>query len=743
MLTKYTEKSFRFLPLLTLIGPIYPSLGLDGFPFNNRIEVLLFIISLFCIFSESKKSKSKFIYFINFLFFVSALLSYVNLQNSFDACYKTDQTPTSNFEMSFNITNGCQFSYEMPFNKEITRNDFSLNFNSDPKNARGIDFTNWNLYFFNQTGFNFYNKAFYGGQNNLDIKMHWISKGNDFERVSYNYLKQNNSLDLFDYGFVNIVEPVEPSRNWLSFGVNWNSKSSVEKQDILISYVGEVKIKTNNEVIILADSYKEVSTAKIQLEDDAYLEIDYFYRYNAGINSYPNIPYGSFSITDLNNKSLNPLVTPTESILQIINLFLLVIIFLGAITMIKTQRYNLILNASLLLIILFFYEKIPNSLTDYIEILLIGLIAYLIIYKGIYKVGNLLGIILSVSLLSVKNLNVFSNVLYSVGGSDPLKYESWSQQIVHFISLQGGENIFLYQPGYRYLISLLRLFFGDSHIAISLIGRFVFVVLIIQLFINISKRSKGQNIFLYINLIILYIYFSTYSSKLNLYSSLSEWPTWLIGLTLAIYIFKKDLSFKDIIFISSLIGLCFLIRENQLPGLLILFTIFLLKIKKQKQFIFVSTAILGTMFSLPFIHNLVYGGRFVLNQDVFTSGYYYLSPRDLLFNYLEVKEQLIFQLSFLTANPFYEGVTVMAGKIFPIAVLFILFQWIFVVIQSYFYITSNKIEKLLYILLPLGFLTPHIFYQVHTYFPRHIIQGYLFMNIATLYIKTRSTENEL
>ena len=105
--------------------------------------------------------------------------------------------------------------------------------------------------------------------------------------------------------------------------------------------------------------------------------------------------------------------------------------------------------------------------------------------------------------------------------------------------LSRGENIFLYQPGYRYLISLLRLFFGDSHIAISLIGRFVFVVLIVQLFINISKRSKGQNIFLYINLIILYIYFSTYSSKLNLYSSLSEWPTWLIGLALAIYIFKK------------------------------------------------------------------------------------------------------------------------------------------------------------------------------------------------------------
>ena len=107
-----------------------------------------------------------------------------------------------------------------------------------------------------------------------------------------------------------------------------------------------------------------------------------------------------------------------------------------------------------------------------------------------------MGISLAVSLLSIKNLNVFSNVLYSVGGSDPLKYESWSQQIIHFQSLQGGENIFLYQPGYRYLLSLLRLFFGDSHVAISLIGRFIFVLLLLLLFINLAKMVREKNLFI-------------------------------------------------------------------------------------------------------------------------------------------------------------------------------------------------------------------------------------------------------
>ena len=47
------------------------------------------------------------------------------------------------------------------------------------------------------------------------------------------------------------------------------------------------------------------------------------------------------------------------------------------------------------------------------------------------------------------------------------------------------------------------------------------------------------------------------------------------------------------------------------------------------------------------------------------------------------------------------------------------------------------------IILPLTFLGPHLFYQVHTYFPRHIMQGYLFMVISTLYLYTTKKENSV
>jgi len=69
--------------------------------------------------------------------------------------------------------------------------------------------------------------------------------------------------------------------------------------------------------------------------------------------------------------------------------------------------------------------------------------------------------------------------------------------------------------------------------------------------------------------------------------------------------------------------------------------------------------------------------------------------------------------------------------------------WLLVV---FIYLLKNKLsnlEGMLFILLPLSFLTPHIFYQVHTYFPRHIIQGYLFLSVSTILLAIKSSKNEL
>ena len=75
----------------------------------------------------------------------------------------------------------------------------------------------------------------------------------------------------------------------------------------------------------------------------------------------------------------------------------------------------------------------------------------------------------------------------------------------------------------------------------------------------------------------------------------------------------------------------------------------------------------------------------------------------------------------------------MAGKILPLVVNLILFQWIFVVIKLLFQKEFFSIENFMFVILPLSLLTPHIFYQVHTYYPRHIMGLFLYACISNIF----------
>ena len=95
--------------------------------------------------SESMSKKHfRLIMSLTFIFFLIQIFSD---NDDYHACYKTEFTPISNFEMNFNIADNCQFSFDQPFDKTITRNDYFLNFNQNPENNKSIEYTNWNLFF--------------------------------------------------------------------------------------------------------------------------------------------------------------------------------------------------------------------------------------------------------------------------------------------------------------------------------------------------------------------------------------------------------------------------------------------------------------------------------------------------------------------------------------------------------------------------------------------------------------------
>ena len=329
----------------------------------------------------------------------------------------------------------------------------------NPTNNESIEFTNWNLHFFNQTGFNFYDKTVYGGENDLEILTHWVYKNDQLSTVSYNQL-QNQEYEKFDYKFNNIIHPLEPSRSWLSFEVDWTSdkNTSVDNQ-VKVLYVGEGTLMIDQEIIILEPSYNKINLLDIFIPKDSIVEINYLYRFNGLTNSIPNIPYASFSLIGNDDIPLNLFETKLENNLSNISLLLFIIVLIIYIFSLNYKKYLIALYLLSSMLIYYLILNISNSYTDYFEILILVISIVLVLGKKIKNLSEAYILIIFNTISSIKNANLESNVLYSIGGSDPLKYESWSQQIIISKSLEGGESIFFYQPGYRYILSILRLIF--------------------------------------------------------------------------------------------------------------------------------------------------------------------------------------------------------------------------------------------------------------------------------------------
>ncbi len=733
-------KKFLYVmpPIILLSTPISPKYKLDGFPFDNTNEVLILIILILVVFNKNFNffnfGKKTIISLLSIFILTS---SYLVSDNFYKSCFITSDTPKSNFQMSFSTEDKCQFSFQNPFDSQITRSDYFLDFNMNPTNNESIEFTNWNLHFFNQTGFNFYDKTVYGGENDLEILTHWVYKNDKLSTASYNQL-QNQEYEKFDYKFNNIIHPLEPSRSWLSFEVDWTSdKNTSVDNHVKVLYVGEGTLMIDQEIIILEPSYNKINLLDIFIPKDSIVEINYLYRFNGLTNSIPNIPYASFSLIGNDDIPLNLFETKLENNLSNISLLLFIIVLIIYIFSLNYKKYLIALYLLSSMLIYYLILNISNSYTDYFEILILVISIVLVLGKKIKNLSEAYILIIFNTISSIKNANLDSNVLYSIGGSDPLKYESWSQQIIISKSLEGGESIFFYQPGYRYVLSILRLIFGDSHLSLIFFSRFIFIFLIFSIFFKLYEQNKINKIFLSFNFLLMYVLLSTYSSKQNLFYSLSEWPTWILGLIIILKLIDKNEFRSKTLIVAGLLGVIFLIRENQLIGISVLLIILIYKTPTIKNII-QSLSVFLIIFILPFLHNFYYGEKFVLNKDVVDSSYFYLDPYDLIFNFNEIKDTLIFQLNFLTANPLASGVQVMAGKILPLTISLIILQWIVLIALS-----KKNFINFIYISIPIGFLAPHIFYQVHTYFPRHIIQGYIFMIFCCLMLLEDININKL
>ena len=724
-----------------------PLLNFSGWPVNNNFQMLLSIFLLYKLFikEENKINENYFKFFIITALFLF-VFNFIKYENSYyQSCYKTDLTSFSNFDNIFINNNECQFSFDNLRNN-YTRKNYKINHYSVSQDlGTGIEFTNWNLHFFNQTGFNFYDKEFYSGSSDSSISYWWGVDTFDnpigpLTLSEYQQGIEDKSIKKFNYGFgLNEVQK-EPSRSWLPFSLEIYNNSKTNHDNLIIfKYVGELSVRIDEDIYNFQNKYSSIGEVELFIPANKQVTINYIYRYSAPIGNHPGAPYATLQILDKNYEPVNIYERNLLSFDEML-IFLLFVILIFTAFMYDTQKKEaqfLLFFGVLFLAIFYLFPDRVQGLAFFI----LSIFGYIFLINKKIPKNTFLTLTIFLNLTFLNVFNNFNSTKYTYGGGDALKYESWAQEIILQKSLRAGEDIFFYMPGYRYLLSILRSLFGDTHSNIVLLYSVVVLFLIFKL---LENKSIFDNNYFYkfIFSISIYVVMFSFSVMSNVLESYSEWPTWLILLTFICFFKKTDN--KKLLLIPFLL---FFFRPNQLGGALFILLILLFSSYKKFQWKDFVLPILLSIF--PFVHNLYYGGVFTFNKDPLESGSYYITPMEL-FNHLfliEKSEMVIFHLNYLFGNRFNESVYILGGPIFITLINVFLILFVF---SAIFLILKRKLTLISFLEHSAvgGFLLVHLIYQVHTYYPRHIVVGYIMLifvtinNLSTLK-KTDYIENTL
>jgi hypothetical protein len=149
-----------------------------------------------------------------------------------------------------------------------------------------------------------------------------------------------------------------------------------------------------------------------------------------------------------------------------------------------------------------------------------------------------------------------------------MTYQAFARNMLSEGFWRGGEDVFYYQPGHRYLLFLGRMIAGDSDAIVAWIQVVLFLiagVLLIGYVVNSSKRSIPKFFGAAALSVLCMFGTSEYfvSASLN---GLTEIPTWIL-LPLFGYVLLDRVSSKSSFAMVISFGVSVLIRPNQLTAM--------------------------------------------------------------------------------------------------------------------------------------------------------------------------------
>jgi hypothetical protein len=578
-------------------------------------------------------------------------------------------------------------------------------------------------------------------------------------------LTQSNwNLSFFNSGrFSDIhTDPMGVDRDRLPFSLYATGEVDVPDSGVLrVTYTGEGELKVGERSSSLPSSYEKPTTRTLGFDSGRHrLELRYRFdrvrRY--GDPPQPTTNYATLVVDTDDGEPLRA-VAPATSWQILAGLAAGIVAAAGiglALLVVWLLRsywwlaYAVVLLALLARGIDSPYELGPlgtfTGTTTY-GLILAGLLAALLIRPGPRPMLFAWGAVAVVSTVRTWDDFPFMDVvLYPNGGDDPLTYQAHAYDILATGSLRGGEDVFLFQPGFRYVLFAGRVLLGPHDPWFATLAWMVLVAAVFFLTFRFGfagDRSKVSKFAATVIGSLLLFLLANDQILGQVRVGLSEWVSWaallfaagllLVGRRPAVWVAG-----------AGLLGLAFTIRQNQLGLILVILAAFLVRVPaERRRTALACCAAFLVMGLLPLGHNLIYGGKLQLISsgaqggpgyaptvgvevhelaNVFSDERLRRRVHDHINRTLYLEPRLID-----AARPDLRGIDTSKW------VNGLELAWLAALVFAIARRRRLHSSALVMFAAPLAALVIYVYYDPFVYYPRHVIAGYLAFGLAALY----------
>jgi len=327
--------------------------------------------------------------------------------------------------------------------------------------------------------------------------------------------------------------------------------------------------------------------------------------------------------------------------------------------------------------------------------------------------------------------------------SDWFANQGFARQIFTEGSPLGGERVFWFQAGPRYLAFLSRVLLGENDALAGLVALSIGFFAVFVLSTRFMSIVKGPLACIVSSLLLLLglTFLSDFVMVFFGFAVSSEYPTWAALLLITGFVVTTHSESRPWLMVAMAIALGYSIqlRPNQIGGIVLLFVALLLLVDRRDAPQAIATASKMTvaftalvLFSL--LHNLYYGESFV----PFTANAginYQFSWLDVLgiedgdATWVAVWDQLRVMMYWNSVGNWSWALMFWGSQLL----------WVAVVVHRIRVGLARRARSLL-LLIPFGYALPMLKYQMGSYYPRHLVVINLSFMCAALMAWPRDNE---